>query len=75
MHHQRIYGRWLKVTFARPYSVCHQNNYPRKSSNNVPVFPVCNVEVPLTISYSAHWVVVDRRCAVGCATVRGELQC
>jgi SAM domain (Sterile alpha motif) len=36
---------------------------------------VCNVEVPLTISYSAHWVVVDRRCAVGCATVRGELQC
>jgi hypothetical protein len=57
--------------------VCHQNNYPRKSSNNVPVFPVCNVEVPLTISYSALWLVVDRRCAVGCATatVREELQC
>ena len=73
MHHQSICGKWSKVTFAR--GVCHQNNYPRKSSNNVPVFPVCNVEVPLTISYSAHWVVVDRRCAVGCATVRGELQC
>ena len=73
MHHQSIYGRWLKSRLAK--RVCHQNNYPRKSSNNVPVFRVCNVEVPLTISYSAHWVVGDRRCAVGCATVKGELQC
>jgi hypothetical protein len=62
MHHQS--------TFAR--RVCHQNNYSQKSSNNAPVFPVCNVEVPPTISYSAHWVVVDRRCAVGCANSKGR---
>ena len=61
VHHQSIYGRWLKVTFARQYitlCVCHQNNYPRKSSYNVPVFQVCDVEVPLTISYSALWLVL-----------------
>jgi hypothetical protein len=38
--------------------VCHQNNYPRKSSNNAPVFQGCDVEVPLTIIYSALWLVL-----------------
>jgi hypothetical protein len=42
VHHQSTTEDGCRSPLQDYSSVCHQNNYPRKSSNNVPVFQVFN---------------------------------